>query len=1534
MSRRLPKSIPPAGRRGLYDPFYEHDACGVGFIAHMKGRKSHDLIDRAIEILINLTHRGACGCDDNTGDGAGIMLQTPDKFFRRVMAERGVKLPAASRYGVGMVFLPPGAKERGQCVQIIDMVVAREGGRVLGWRDVPTDNSMIGWVARAKEPHTAQVFIGGFDRKMDTAAIERRLYVIRRAADREIRESSIRNREYFYWVTVSSRTIVYKGLLLAPQIKRYYPDLADPDFESALCLVHQRYSTNTFPSWELAHPFRFLCHNGEINTLRGNINWMKAREELFRSPLFGDDIKKLSPVIREGVSDSAAFDNALELLVATGRSLPHAVMMMIPEAWERHDAMTPEKRAFYEYHASLMEPWDGPASIAFSDGQVVGAVLDRNGLRPSRYWVTKDDLVIMASETGVLEVAPEDILLKGRLQPGRMFLVDLEEGRIIPDEEIKAQMAARQPYAEWIKENLRRLENLPEPPRHFIAEPFSDEERLHQLRAFGYTQEDLRIILGPMTAEGKEPVGSMGNDIPLAVLSERPQLLYNYFKQLFAQVTNPPLDAIREELVTAMRSTLGSEQDLFTETPLHAHQLALPHPILTETDVAKIKALDEPGLKTTTLSTLFPAGSGGEGLRQAMDDLCARSGKAVREGATLLILSDRGVDRYHAPIPALLACAGVHHHLIRTGQRTRCGLIVESAEPREVHHFSLLVGYGAGAIHPYLALEVVREFARQGAVGSGIDAAEAVRRYVEAINAGILKVMSKMGISTLASYRGAQIFEAVGLNSEVIDHYFTWTASRIQGVGLDAIAEETGRRHELGFPSRLISGRQELENGGVYQYRRDGEYHMINPETVARLQQATRVTDRATARRSFEEFSRLVDDQNRRVATLRGLMAFKWGETPVPIEEVEPAEAIVRRFVTGAMSFGSISAEAHETLAIAMNRIGGKSNTGEGGEDPRRFKPDPGTGDWRRSAIKQVASARFGVTSEYLVNADELQIKMAQGAKPGEGGQLPAKKVYPWIARVRHSTPFVGLISPPPHHDIYSIEDLAQLIYDLKNANRGARINVKLVSEVGVGTIAAGVAKGHADVVLISGDTGGTGASPQTSIKHAGLPWELGLAETHQVLVRNRLRGRIVVQTDGQLKTARDVAIACLLGAEEFGFSTAPLITLGCIMMRKCHLDTCPVGIATQNPELRRKFAGKPDYVINYFFLLAESLREIMARLGFRKIEEMVGRADRLDARQAVDHWKARGIDLSAVLAHAVPEEGVATYCCEPQNHGLEASLDVQVLLELCRPAIERGEPARAELPIRNIHRTVGTITGSELTRRWGSQGLPDDTIRLLFRGSAGQSFAAFTPRGMTFLVEGDANDYFGKGLSGARVIIYPPRGATFRAEENIIIGNVAFYGATSGEAYVRGLAGERFCVRNSGLHAVVEGVGDHGCEYMTGGRVVVIGPTGRNFAAGMSGGIAYVLDEDDSFERRCNREMVELEELSGEEDVELVLRLLRRHADFTGSTVAQRILRDWRACQARFVRVMAIDYKRALAMGQFEAQPEPTEPARLLAGA
>ncbi len=1514
-------------KQGLYDPFTERSACGVGFITSLKGIKSHDIVHKALEILVNLEHRGACGCDANTGDGAGVLIQIPHEFLLNVTADAGFRLPNVHEYGTGLVFLPIEPHERRRCEETLEAIVRQEGQELLGWRDVPRDSAVIGHVARAVEPTIRQVFIGRGKGIADDEAFERKLFVIRKLAERWGRESGLKQASYFYMPSLSHRTLTYKGLLLAPQIEEYFPDLADPSLKSGLALVHQRYSTNTFPTWDLAQPFRFLCHNGEINTLRGNINWMHAREKLFASPLFGEDMAKILPTMTPRASDSAILDNAVELLYHTGRSLPHCVAMLIPEAWQHHATMSDAKRAFYEYHSCLMEPWDGPASIAFTDGKVIGAVLDRNGLRPSRYMVTKDGYVIMASETGVVEVEPELVASKGRLEPGRMFLVDTDQARIVPDEEIKEGLARRRPYRVWLDDNLVKLADLAEPDRW----PAYDFKTLRtRQRAFGYTLEDLRIIMGPMAIQGEEPIGSMGTDTPLAVLSDKAPLVYSYFKQLFAQVTNPPLDAIREELVTSNITNLGGECDLFEEAPGHCRQLRLEQPILTNQDLQKLCDLKVDGFRSVVLPMVFLVSEGEEGLRQALDGLCTAASQAIADGVTILILSDRSADSMYAGIPALLACSAVHHHLIREGTRTRCGLVLESGEPREVHHFALLLSYGVGAINPYLAFETLAELHADHQLKPGLTLKDVEKNYAKAINKGVTKVMSKMGISTLLSYHGAQIFEAVGLNQEVIDKYFTWTPSRIGGVGLDVLAAEVRTRHVHGYPDRRVPDELDLDPGGQYQYRRSGEHHLTGPLVVAKLQEAVRKDNAKT----YEEYAALVNDQNKRLCTLRGLLEFKPLVEPIPLDDVEPAAEIVKRFKTGAMSFGSISFEAHANLAIAMNRIGGRSNTGEGGEDPIRYRQFESTaarrealmpvspwvaqtlnnGDSMRSAIKQVASGRFGVTSEYLVNADELQIKMAQGAKPGEGGQLPGHKVDEWIGRTRHSTPGVGLISPPPHHDIYSIEDLAQLIHDLKNANREARISVKLVAEVGVGTVAAGVAKGKADVVLISGYDGGTGASPLTSIKHAGLPWELGLAETHQVLLANDLRSRIVVEVDGQLKTGRDVAIACLLGAEEFGFATAPLIASGCIMMRKCHLNTCPVGVATQDPELRKKFAGKPEHVVNFMFFVANELRQIMAALGFRTINEMIGRADRLDCRKAIDHWKARGLDFSKILYSPKVPEDFGRYCRQKQDHGLEKSLDVTTLLELARPAIERGERVRHELRIRNVHRTVGTITGSEVTRRRGGDGLPEDTIRFRFNGSAGQSFGAFIPRGMTLEVEGDANDYFGKGLSGGKLIIYPPLVSTFLPERNILIGNVALYGATGGEAYVRGLAGERFAVRNSGARAVVEGVGDHGCEYMTGGRVVVLGGTGRNFAAGMSGGVAYVLDENGDFgQYRCNLESVELEEVVEATDIEELRDLIMEHVRYTHSALAQKIIADWLAYRGMFVKVMPIDYKRAL---------------------
>jgi glutamate synthase domain-containing protein 2/glutamate synthase domain-containing protein 1/glutamate synthase domain-containing protein 3 len=1493
---------PPAAQ-GLYDPAHEHDACGVGFVVDIKGRKSNAIVRRALQVLINLLHRGACGCEANTGDGAGILLQMPDRFLRKVCGGLGIALPGPKDYGAGFVFLPRDSAQRDTVQELIAGIVAEEGQRLLGWRDVPTDDRLLGASAVSVEPVIRQVFIGRGPGVIDHQHFERKLYVVRKRIEHALAAMDFPEKHLAYLPSLSSNTLIYKGMLSADQIETMYPDLGDPDLESALALVHQRFSTNTFPSWPLAHPYRYIAHNGEINTLRGNINWMRAREALCRSELLGDDLAKVLPVTREGLSDSATFDNVLEFLVMTGRSLPHAILMMIPEPWQHHESMSPERRAFYEYHSSLMEPWDGPASIAFTDGTVIGAVLDRNGLRPSRYYVTKDDLVIMASEVGVLDIPPENVLLKERLHPGRIFLVDTAQGRIIDDDEIKAELAAEHPYGAWLQQHQVRLDDV---APALVSESDHATILTRQI-AFGYTHEDARLLLAPMARQGEEPIGSMGTDTSLAVLSDRSRPLYDYFKQLFAQVTNPPLDQIREELVTAMESTIGPERNLLQPEPESCRQIVLTDPVLSNEGLAKLAQIAALGFKSITLPMLFPLAGGTAGLERALDELRSRASQAIADGHNVLILSDRGVTRELAPIPSLLATAAVHHHLVRRGERTRCGLVIETGDAREVHHMCLLIGYGAGAVNPWLAFDTLDDLIRQGIL-TEVNHAKAVTNYIKALNKGILKVMAKMGISTLQSYTGAQIFEAVGLNRDLIDRYFTGTASRVSGIGIDVIAEETRRRHARAYPERPVD-EPDLDWGGEYQWRRDGEHHQVNPDMIARLQQSSRSGDYGV----FKQYSRLCDDQSRTLATLRGLFALKPAGPPVPLEEVESVETIFKRFATGAMSYGSISQEAHETLAIAMNRIGGRSNTGEGGEDSARYRRDP-NGDSRRSAVKQVASGRFGVTSEYLVQSDDIQIKMAQGAKPGEGGQLPGGKVYPWIAKVRYATPGVGLISPPPHHDIYSIEDLAQLIHDLKNANPRARIHVKLVAEVGVGTVAAGVSKAHADVVLISGHDGGTGASPLTSIKHGGVPWELGLAETQQVLVLNKLRDRIVVQVDGQMKTGRDVVIAALLGAEEYGFSTAPLVTLGCIMMRVCHLNTCPVGVATQDPELRKLFSGKPEYVVNFFRFIAREVREHMAQLGFRTVAEMIGRVDCLDFAPALSHWKARGIDLSAILYAPPMPPDVARRCVIAQEHGLEKSLDQTTLIPACREAIEQRKPVELTLPIRNVNRTVGTTLGYEVTRRWGGDGLPDNTIKVHFTGSAGQSFGAFVPRGITFILEGDANDYWGKGLSGGRLIVHPPRRATFVPEDNVIIGNVALYGATGGEAFVRGVAGERFCVRNSGVHAVVEGIGDHGCEYMTGGRVVVIGKTGRNFAAGMSGGIAYVLDLDGDFARRCNRQMVDLEPLSDSEDVGLVGNLIDRHVTFTSSAYGAGILSKWRAMRARFVKIMPRDFKRVLA--------------------
>jgi len=1491
-------------KEGLYDPAQEHDACGVGFVVDIKGRKSHQIVTDALTILKNLLHRGACGCEENTGDGVGILIQKPHKFFLRECGKLGIELPADEDYGAGLVFLPKDPEQSLKCQEIFNKIVEEEGQVLLGWRDVPFDDSMIGPTALAGEPSFKQIFIGRGNDVKDSASLERKLYVIRKRAEYAIWNSDLSQQELFYVPSLSYRTFVYKGMLTGTQIEPMFPDITDEDVESAMALVHQRFSTNTFPAWKLAHPFRYVAHNGEINTARGNANWMRAREALCESELFGDDLKKLFPVVIEGGSDSATFDNVMEFLHMAGRPLPHAVLMMIPEAWSGHETMDEERRAFYEYHSCLMEPWDGPASVAFTDGEVIGAVLDRNGLRPSRYYVTKDDRVIMASEVGVLDIAPENVLVKERLHPGRIFMVDTKQGRIIDDTELKETFAREHPYGEWLKNNMVAIENLPQPKQTHGTDP---DTLLQRQQTFGYTHEDLKILMAPMAANGLEPTGSMGTDTALAVLSNRSRLLYDYFKQLFAQVTNPPLDGIREELVTQVSSSIGPEGNLLTAGPQQCRQISLTSPVITNEELARIRDVDLPGFKTKVIPIIYKIALGAGGLDKALDDVCKAADSALAEGYTYIILSDRNIDQDHAPIPALLATAGVHHYLVRKGTRTQLSLVLESGEPREIHHFAVLLGYGVGCVNPYLAFESLGDLIGSGHVPE-MSHEKAIQNFIKAVNKGLTKIMAKMGVSTVQSYRGAQIFEAIGLNKEFVDKYFTWTASRIGGIGLDVVSEEVSVRHHNAFPERKVK-RPDLDWGGEYQWRRDGEYHLFNPDTVFKLQHATR----SGQYKIFREYTSSVDDQNEHLATLRGLFEFNNANKAIPLDEVEPIENIMKRFSTGAMSYGSISQEAHETLAIAMNRIGGKSNTGEGGEDPDRFTADE-NGDLRRSSIKQVASGRFGVTSEYLANADDLQIKMAQGAKPGEGGQLPGPKVYPWIAKVRHSTAGVGLISPPPHHDIYSIEDLAQLIHDLKNSNPEARVHVKLVAEVGVGTVAAGVAKAHSDVVLISGYDGGTGASPISSLKHAGLPWELGLAETQQVLVQNGLRDRIVVQADGQLKTGRDVVIAALMGAEEFGFSTAPLVVMGCIMMRVCHLNTCPVGVATQNPELRKKFTGSPEFVENFFKYIAEEVREYMAELGFRTVDEMVGQVDRLETTKAIDHWKANGLDFSNILYKPEARPGDEIYCVKSQDHGLDQSLDVTTILPLCADALESKKPVDIILPVLNTNRTVGTILGYNITKKYGGAGLPEDTVNIHFNGSAGMSFGAFIPKGVTLTLEGDANDYLGKGLSGGKIIVYPPRYSTFVPEDNILVGNVLLYGATQGEAYFRGLAGERFCVRNSGVHTVVEGIGDHGCEYMTGGRVVIIGNTGRNFAAGMSGGIAYVLDEKGDFDIRCNQGMVDLDTLDEDEDLQIVKSLLTKHVQYTQSTVAKNILDNWDDYQSRFVKVMPRDYKRVLA--------------------
>ncbi len=1475
---------------------HERDACGIGLVCTLTEAPSHTIVQDGLQILRRLSHRGACGCDERTGDGAGILVQLPDLFLRAVAREEGIRLPEPGAYAVGMLFLPKDRALQQACREDFQKLVQVEGQQVLGWRRVPTHSEVLGVSAAAAEPAVWQVFVQAAP-GLDVDAFERKLFIIKRRARHIITCPD------FYVVSLSARTLVYKGMLTSDQLSAYYPDLTDPRFASRMALVHSRFSTNTWPRWSLAQPFHLLAHNGEINTLRGNINALRAREALLRSSLLGDDLAKVLPLLDETGSDSQMLDAMIELLYRAGRSLPHAILMTIPEAWTHADDMDDTRRAFYEYHACLMEPWDGPAAVCFTDGRYAGAVLDRNGLRPARYTVTRDGLVVLASEVGVLDLAPERVVEKGRLQPGRMFLVDLEEGRLVRDEEIKATLSRRRPYRFWLRSHLRTEAHLP--PAQALPRGSDLDTLRRQQRLFGYTLEELRMILAPMAQQKDDPVGSMGDDTPLAVLSDLPRLIYDYFKQLFAQVTNPPIDAIREALVTSLHTYLGGEANLLDETPEQAHRLRLEHPVLTPEQLAGVRALDEENLRAVTLSATFNIAEGGKGLVAALDSLCQQASEAVQEGFTILVLSDREAGSGKAPIPVAVAVGAVHHHLIRMGLRARCSLVVDSGEPRQVHHLCVLVGYGADAVCPYLALETVADLVRMGEI-TGLHVKEAQQRYIRALCKGLLKVMSKMGISVFQSYRGAQIFEIVGLHNEVVKRCFAGTVSRLGGVDFEVLAEEVRLRYEQAYPSRPVAvvPTDALDRGGFYQWRRGGEHHRYHPLTVARFQHAVRARDP----KDYEEFARLVNDESRRLCKLRGLLEFVPAKRPIPLEEVEPWTSIVRRFKTGAMSLGSISKEAHEVLAEAMNRIGGKSNTGEGGEDPERYARD----NPRRSAIKQVASGRFGVTIGYLASADEIQIKMAQGAKPGEGGQLPGEKVYPWIARVRHSTPWVGLISPPPHHDIYSIEDLAQLIYDLRQANPTARISVKLVAEAGVGTIAAGVAKGGADVILISGHDGGTGAAPITSILHAGLPWELGLSETHQALVANGLRERVIVEVDGQLQTGRDVAIAALLGAQEFGFATAPLVAMGCIRMRKCHLNTCPVGIATQDPVLRQKFTGQPEHVINYFYFVAEELRRIMAQLGFRTVEEMVGRVDRLRIRP-IDHWKARYLDLQPLIKKVETPETLRPFTRKPPAPRHTPTLDERLLPRL-EPALERQEPVRLCVAIRNTDRTVGARISYEVATRYGENGLPEDTIWIDCEGAAGQSFGAFLAPGVTLRVIGEANDYFGKGLSGGKLIIHPPKSAAYPAESNIIIGNVALYGATSGEAYIRGRAGERFAVRNSGARAVVEGVGDHGCEYMTGGRVVVLGPTGRNFAAGMSGGIAYVLDVDGLFaERYCNLEMVELMPVVEEADMAELREMIERHYVHTGSPVARWVLEDWPGILSRFVKVFPIDYRKAL---------------------
>lgn len=1489
---------------GLYSPTFERDACGIGFVANIKEHKSHQIVSDALTILENMEHRGACGCENNTGDGAGIMIQTPHEFFFDECVKLGVHLPPFKKYGVGILFFPKDIRLKEECRDILNRCAEKLGLEILAYRKVPVNADGIGVTALSVEPEMEQVFVACPDHINNPEDFERKLFLLKNYASHTIFNTVKQDAIGFYIASFSYKTVVYKGQLTSSQLRNYYPDLSDKRLVSAFGLVHSRFATNTFPSWKLAQPFRYIAHNGEINTLQGNLNWLKTSEKNFTSPYFTkEEMDMLLPIVTSGQSDSACLDNMIELLTLCGRSLPHVMMMLIPEAWDDNDQMDPVKKAFYEFHSAFMEPWDGPASISFTDGKIIGATLDRNGLRPSRYCVTTDDRVIMASETGALPIDPKLVKEYGRLQPGKMFVVDLEQGRIISDDELKQTICSQKPYSEWLNKYKIRLEELPQ-PRVMFTDIDHDQIFKYQ-KVFGYATEDLETIIAPMALDGKEPVGSMGSDVPLAVLSDQPQHISSYFKQLFAQVTNPPIDPIRERMVMSLATFVGNNGNLLNEDPLACHSVGLKHPILSNYELEKIRSIDTGVFQAKTLQCYFRADGKPGSLKRALDRLCRYAVDAVEDGFEVLILTDRAIDSDHAPIPSLLATAAVHHHLIRKGYRGQVGLVVEAGDVWEVHHFACLIGFGATAINPYLAFATIRDIKDNGGIKTNLDEKQLQKNYIKAVNDGLLKVFSKMGISTLQSYQGAQIFEILGINRSVVDQYFTGAVSRIEGMGLDEIAREVLAKHQFAFSKQTLPFEQ-LTTGGVFQWKRKGEFHLFNPQTIHLLQQATSKNDYQI----FKKYSKLVNDQGEKACTLRSLFDFKRNRSSISIDEVEPAENILKRFATGAMSFGSISHEAHSTLAIAMNRIGAKSNTGEGGEDEMRYQPLP-NGDSMRSSIKQVASARFGVTSYYLTMADELQIKMAQGAKPGEGGQLPGHKVDEWIGKVRHSTPGVGLISPPPHHDIYSIEDLAQLIFDLKNSNRAARISVKLVSKAGVGTIAAGVAKAKADVILIAGFDGGTGASPISSIRHAGLPWELGLAETHQTLVKNKLRSRVIVQADGQLRTGRDIAIATLLGAEEWGIATAALVVEGCIMMRKCHENTCPVGVATQNPELRKRFKGDPDHVVNYFKMVVQELREIMAELGFRTVNEMVGQVDSLEPRNDIKHWKYGKLDLSPVLFKEPTSLYTGLYKSEEQDHGLQTQIDWR-LLEAAKPALEKKEKVYESFRVINTDRTVGTILSNEISKIYGSAGLPDDTIHFKFTGTAGQSFGAFNTKGVTLELEGDANDYFGKGLSGARLVVYPSSQAGFVPEENIIIGNVAFYGATSGSAYIRGKAGERFCVRNSGVHAVVEGVGDHGCEYMTGGRVVVLGDTGRNFAAGMSGGIAYVYDVKGNFATMCNKEMVDLDPvLNG--DTEELKTMIENHFKNTKSTVAKFILDDFENQLKNFVKVFPRDYKKVL---------------------